>query len=712
MMPRPPRRAPSAARVPEAKRILITAPRELVVVMNDGVDLRVAPAGLASASGADVAPLAKVLAGEKAALRPLFGLPEERLRYRAMARADERSEAQPDLATYYQVDAPSARLDGIAEALRAQPTVRAAYVKPPAELPMRVGAAALPLAAEAPPASPDFSARQGYLDAAPGGVDARHAWTRPGGRGTDVRIIDIEGAWRFSHEDLKLNQGGIVAGAPPNDPVWVNHGTAVVGVFGGDGNSFGVTGICPDADVRAISVFGSTGSAAAIRMAADLLQPGDILLIELHRAGPRFAYQLRPDQRGYIPIEWWPDDYDAIRYAIGRGVIVVEAAGNGGEDLDDPIYQLPAPGFPAGWSNPFARGGRDSGAILVGAGAPPPGTHGADHGPDRSRLDFSNYGAAVDAQGWGVEVTTCGYGDLQGGSNEDFWYTDTFNGTSSASPVVVGALGCVQGVLRAAQRPTLTPQAARGLLRSTGSAQQDAPGRPASQRIGHRPDVRALLGAVMPQAATGVPLHRYWNVGLGDHFYTTDWAELGNGGWGWVYEGIACHVYAAPAPGVPPPPNSQPLHRYWNGEIANHFYTTNFAELGAGRDGWVYERVECHVPAQAGAGTVPLYRYFNAALTDHFYTTEWGELGYGRFGYELEGIQCQVFGGPQAVPSIGEVPAAASVPEVAAPADFALRPLPGSFRRAGAPAAAGAVAPASFRAAPAGSGGVTIIVQR
>jgi hypothetical protein len=277
---------------------------------------------------------------------------------------------------------------------------------------------------------------------------------------------------------------------------------------------------------------------------------------------------------------------------------------------------------------------------------------------------------------------------------------------------VVGALGCVQGVLRAAQRPTLTPQAARGLLRSTGSAQQDAPGRPASQRIGHRPDVRALLGAVMPQAATGVPLHRYWNVGLGDHFYTTDWAELGNGGWGWVYEGIACHVYAAPAPGAPPPPNSQPLHRYWNGEVANHFYTTNFAELGAGRDGWVYERVECHVPAQAGAGTVPLYRYFNAALTDHFYTTEWGELGYGRFGYELEGIQCQVFGGPQAVPSIGEVPAAASVPEVAAPADFALRPLPGSFRRAGAPAVAGAVAPASFRAAPAGSGGVTIIVQR
>jgi hypothetical protein len=93
----------------------------------------------------------------------------------------------------------------------------------------------------------------------------------------------------------------------------------------------------------------------------------------------------------------------------------------------------------------------------VGAGAPPPGTHGRDHGPDRSRLDFSNHGSAVDAQGWGREVTTCGYGDLQGGGDEDRWYSDTFSGTSSASPVVVGTLACVQGILKARQQSPLTP---------------------------------------------------------------------------------------------------------------------------------------------------------------------------------------------------------------------------------------------------------------
>jgi hypothetical protein len=129
----------------------------------------------------------------------------------------------------------------------------------------------------------------------------------------------------------------------------------------------------------------------------------------------------------------------------------------------------------------------------VGAGAPPPGTHGHDWGPDRARLGFSNYSASVDAQGWGREVTTCGYGDLQGGSNEDLWYTGSFSGTSSASPVVVGALGALQGVLRARGRLPLSPAASRALLRATGSTQQDGPNAPASQGIGNRPDLRQLI---------------------------------------------------------------------------------------------------------------------------------------------------------------------------------------------------------------------------
>ncbi|WP_251033121.1 hypothetical protein [Bacillus sp. ISL-7] len=86
--------------------------------------------------------------------------------------------------------------------------------------------------------------------------------------------------------------------------------------------------------------------------------------------------------------------------------MVEEAARNGAENLEDEIYQ-----------NKFNRSHRDSGAILVGAGAPPPGTYGRNYGPDRSRLEFSNYGAIVDVQGWEREGTTTGDADLQGGVN-------------------------------------------------------------------------------------------------------------------------------------------------------------------------------------------------------------------------------------------------------------------------------------------------------
>ncbi len=467
--------------------------RELIVIARRDAGLQVTREGIASAQGADVTPLEEFLAAEGVTMQPLFGVSEERLRQRISSVADAPGTEVPDLSVYYRVQAPDEQLDELAAGLRELDVVEAAYVKPPAELPLRLNDM-VPIAEDAPPVTPDFTTRQGYLDAAPGGIDARYAWTVNGGSGAGVRIIDIEGAWRFTHEDLTQNQGGVVSGTQSTALGWRNHGTAVIGQFGGDRNPFGIRGICPDANVRAISIFGGLGSAGAIRQAADMLGSGDIILIELHRAGPRAT---GVGQQGFIAIEWWPDDFDAIRYATSRGVIVVEAAGNGAQNLDDPIYNKPASGFPANWSNPFNRANRDSGAIVVGAGAPPPGTHGRDHGPDRSRLDFSNYGLVVDAQGWGREVTTCGYGDLQGGSNEDFWYTDQFSGTSSASPIVVGALGCVQGVLRDRGMTPLSPAAARNLLRTTGSPQQEAPGRPASQRIGKRPNVRQMINRVI-----------------------------------------------------------------------------------------------------------------------------------------------------------------------------------------------------------------------
>ncbi len=483
--------------------------RELIMIGAPDADLRISPIRARSLSDAELGPLADVASDPEVVIRPLFGPSEERVRASTPNSSPVTSdEGGPllgeQMARLYHVEAPDARLDELLEQLRMSPAVESAYIKPPAGLPVAPAVMEqlndmVADVADAPPATPDFTSRQGYLDAAPGGIDARWAWTQPGGRGDGVRVVDCEWGWRFTHEDLTQNQGGVIAGTadPTPDSRATNHGTAVLGEISGDVNGIGITGIAPDAVISA-SAF-SVASSTAIRSAADRLGQGDILLLEIHRAGPN--YPGGDTQFGFIAIEWWPDDYLAIRYAVNKGIVVVEAAGNGSQNLDDPVYDTPAGGFPSWWRNPFRRTALDSGAVVVGAGAPPSG----GSGPDRSRLDFSNFGACVDAQGWGRKVVSTGYGNLQGGTNVDLWYTDSFSGTSSASPIVVGAVACTQGVLRAHGRPRLSPARARELLRVTGSTQQDAPGRPASQRIGNRPNLRALIPAALSTASwTGV----------------------------------------------------------------------------------------------------------------------------------------------------------------------------------------------------------------
>jgi hypothetical protein len=60
-------------------------------------------------------------------------------------------------------------------------------------------------AADPDPATPNYLDHQLYLNAAPGGIDAKYAGVFPGGQGAGVRVIDCERGWRFSHEDLVVN---------------------------------------------------------------------------------------------------------------------------------------------------------------------------------------------------------------------------------------------------------------------------------------------------------------------------------------------------------------------------------------------------------------------------------------------------------------------------------------------------------------------------
>jgi subtilisin family serine protease len=358
---------------------------------------------------------------------------------------------------------PAGRVAAVLAQLEHDPAVEEAFVPPTITLP----SADLPRGGDSCPiTTPSFESYQAYVGPAPFGIDAPAAWQR-GIRGAGVWFADVEGAWNGSHEDLPgdriTHAGGVVIG----DASWRAHGTAVLGEVVGRDNGKGVVGIAPDVERVFTSSIGGTSVADAIDTAAEALRPGDVLLIELQGAGPRGRY---------LPVEYWDDVYDAISEATKRGVVVIEAAGNGGEDLDHKTYK-----------GKLSRGKRDSGAIMVGAGAPPrPGFS------DRERLDFSNYGSRVDVQGWGRKVATLDYGDLQDCS-DDFHrhYTGEFSGTSSASPIVAGAAVLVESYARAHGK-TLAPADVRDLLRRTGTAQTGN----TKQQIGPRPDLARALRAL------------------------------------------------------------------------------------------------------------------------------------------------------------------------------------------------------------------------
>lgn len=502
--------------------------QDLVVILDTSAAIRLkdgTPTSLVS--GADVTSLTKLLNSHQAVMRSLYGEDEDWSERPSSADESMMGAGQHlDLSLFYKVTCDQDRLEQLAEQLRQLRFVQSAYLKPPVELASVERTETIAGDKTVALRTHDFTKFQEYLNAAVAGIDARYAWTKRGGKGKNVRIIDVEGAWRFSHEDLLGNGGGCVGGVPISSFKWRTHGTAVLGILGGDHNGFGITGICPAADVNTISVFGNVtgepsadwGSAKAIHRAASMLGPGDILLIELHQPGPAFGFQERDDQRGYIPVEWWPCHMAAIQYAHSRGVIVVEAGGNGEQNLDNRIYDTnPSPPygpFPNWWRNPFRRSPIDTGAILVGAGAPPADTEGSLYGPDRSRLQFSNFGNAIDTQGWGEKVTTCGgNNDLTPEiPSEDRQYTRGFRGTSSASAMVAGALACLQGVMRARGK-NVTPRELRKLLRDDkfGSMQQAGDFAPVSQRIGPRPDLRKLIYHLAPPSC----LERFLAVALG-----------------------------------------------------------------------------------------------------------------------------------------------------------------------------------------------------
>ena len=359
---------------------------------------------------------------------------------------------------YLAIDVPQgAEADAIADLVKDAPDVETAYAEggptpPPVE-----------------PSDDPRSANQGYLGEAPGGVDARWAWSM-GVDGSGVGFVDLEQGWTLSHEDV-----------PPAIEVisglsleYHGHGTAVLGELCASDNSIGCIGLAPSAEARVVSQWRAEDdyrTAEAIVSAVAVMQPGDVLLLE---AQTRYS----TSGRRYVPVEVEEAVFVAIRSATDAGIIVVEAAGNGSVDLDA-FQDVNGRQILNRNSSDF----RDSGAIIVGA---------ASSAAPHSRMSFSNFGSRVDCYAWGENVDTCGDG---GSGNQDDSYTADFSGTSSASPMIAGAALLLQHWRELVRQPRLGPAAMRQLL--SDPAQNTTSAAPDDDRIGAMPNLRALMESEM-----------------------------------------------------------------------------------------------------------------------------------------------------------------------------------------------------------------------
>lgn len=352
----------------------------------------------------------------------------------------------------------------------------------------------VPLPSELPAVTPDFTGNQGYLGPAPDGIDATFSATIPGGNGSGITVYDVEYSWNQNHEDLSKAAGVTLLLNPGDtavDPFGSNHhGTAVLGELVADNDTKGVTGISWGGDVgMAPANTANLGynPANAILLAVADASPGDVILIEQQTGVCNLGLPCNGPGGDCGPLEWISSVFDAIQTAVANRITVVEAAGNGGVDLDQ-----------AACGTTFDRTVRDSGAIIVGAGGPTTASGWCTGASpcDRERLSFSSYGSRVDLQGWGDGVATTGYGtsytNVDDPTNPNFFYRFTFGGTSSASPIVAGAVANLQGIAINQFGTPLIPFQIRSLLQQTGSPQLGN----TTENIGPRPDLQGAIASI------------------------------------------------------------------------------------------------------------------------------------------------------------------------------------------------------------------------
>jgi subtilisin family serine protease len=212
------------------------------------------------------------------------------------------------------------------------------------------------------------------------------AWTKTvGSRSVVVAVLDTGVNGEVPDLRGSVRPGVDLTGTGPADTN--GHGTAVAGVIAAHANNgIGGTGVCPSCTLLPIKVMNADGTGDLATVAQGIVRAADMhaRVIDLSLGGPAPVDALK----------------QAVDYALGKGAIVVAAAGNSGRGT---------PFYPADYPNVLGVAGTTSHDRLYG---------------------WSERGTWVQVAAPGCNVaplTHGGYG--------------MFCGTSSATPLVAGLAG-------------------------------------------------------------------------------------------------------------------------------------------------------------------------------------------------------------------------------------------------------------------------------
>ncbi|NNF44634.1 MAG: S8 family serine peptidase [Phycisphaerales bacterium] len=264
-------------------------------------------------------------------------------------------------------------------------------------------------------------------------------------RGKSINIATIEDSAYvqapLAHEDLTnltIEDGQRLWMNPLMGP---DHGTAVLGIIGANENSFGMTGIAPEADLWFFPSFSLNEGGrllGAMTSAYEEFGPGDVVNYSIGFGTGCIGGDC-PGTVGFLTLDLAV--WTLVRLGSDLGVTSVMSAGNEGCSLDD-----------------VDEAGGDSGGIIVSA---------SDPGFPYCRRNFSNHTADVagiipHVSQWGVMVPTTGFtGELFGPEDPTRQYTLSFNGTSASSPMIAGLVARLQGLAKQLYGIPLAPEQIR-----------------------------------------------------------------------------------------------------------------------------------------------------------------------------------------------------------------------------------------------------------